>query len=501
MSPGTGQVASPGTDLRLPDRPTVAAGLVGGILLGLVVAAGLAVPIAVLLILGLAMMVGVQSWRLSVLLLLAYLPVSGVLWVAVYPHTGPAALAKDFLFVIPAYVGFFGWYARSKRNFVFPGFPTLAVILLALLVIAEILNPGLRSILVGLVGAKVWLFYIPMAFIGYQLIRSRADLEGLLKLICLTAIVPAVVGIGQAVLYYTGHVEFVYSLYGPAAKAVTQGFATVNVGGGLFLRVPSTFSFVAQYYIFMTSMVAFGYAWWRMAPPGSKVRRWRLMLWLLFLVAVMTSGARGALAFIPLLLVAILFIEGRLGASSMGVIAAFGAGLLVMIALVGASAAGTVVSLLDNARFQFHIIVINGFQDASHHLLLGKGTGADTNAARYVSGGGAGSTLSGWQESYLAKSLLELGIVGFTLIAVVFGSILARGLRIRRRLEDPGLIAMASAILGLMVWGIVYTVKGQYFDFDPLNVYFWLFLGVLFKLPVLERQERPRPSVRPAQPR
>jgi len=110
--------------------------------------------------------------------------------------------------------------------------------------------------------------------------------------------------------------------------------------------------------------------------------------------------------------------------------------------------------------------------------------------------------------SVLAKSILELGIVGLALIAAVLGSIVVRGFRIRRRLRDPGLIAMASAILGLMIWGIAYTVKAQYLDFDPLNLYFWLFTGVLFKLAVIDRAEaapRERPpetksSLPPSQP-
>ena len=58
---------------------------------------------------------------------------------------------------------------------------------------------------------------------------------------------------------------------------------------------------------------------------------------------------------------------------------------------------------------------------------------------------------------------------------------------------------MASAILGLMIWGIAYTVKAQYLDFDPLNLYFWLFTGVLFKLAVIDRGEAP--SERPAEAR
>jgi O-antigen ligase len=311
-----------------------------------------------------------------------------------------------------------------------------------------------------------------------------------------------VVGIAEAVLYYTGHSDFVYSLYGSAASAVTQGKAAIDVGGAGFRRVPSTFSFVSQYYIFMTSMVAFGYAWWRRAAAGSSNRRWRLLVWLLFLVATLTSGARGALTFVPLLLIAILLIDGRLGISSIGVIAALGAGLALMIALVGASASGTVSDLITNARVQVHTVFITGLREASHHIWLGSGTGSDTNAARYVSG--AFSAAGGWQESYLAKSILELGIVGLALIATVFGTIIVRGIRIRRRLRDPGLVAMASAILGLMIWGVVYTVKAQYLDFDPLNLYFWLFTGVLFKLAVLDKMEAPssdrQPETRSAPP-
>ncbi len=469
--------------------------MVGGAILGLLIALGLVLPAAALLILGVTTLIGLQSWRLSVYLALAYLPVEGILWVVIYPHTAPAALAKDFLFVIPAYIGFFYWSMKSRRNIVFPGFPLLPLLLLAGLVVVEVFNPLLRSLLVGLVGAKVWLIYIPMAFIGYHLIRSRRDLDYLLNLMCLTAILPAVVGIAEAILYYTGHTHFVHSLYGPAASTVTQGFAAISVGGADFQRVPSTFSFIAQYYIFMTSMVAIGYAWWRNAPRQSATRRWRFLVWTLFLAAVMTSGERGALAFVPLLLIAILVIEGRLGVSSLGVIAALAAGLALMIVLAGASPTGAVSSLFENARTQFNTVFISGLREASHHLLLGTGTGSDTGAARYVSRADF-SAVGKWQESYLAKVLLELGIAGLTLAAISFGSIFVRGLRIRRRLRDPGLVAMASAILGLMVWAGVYTVKAQYLDFDPLNLYFWLFTGILFKLAVLDRDESrapPRP--------
>jgi hypothetical protein len=40
-----------------------------------------------------------------------------------------------------------------------------------------------------------------------------------------------------------------------------------------------------------------------------------------------------------------------------------------------------------------------------------------------------------------------------------------------------------------VIWNVVFNVKAQYLDMDPMNVYFWLLLGLLFKLPTLDREE------------
>jgi hypothetical protein len=44
-----------------------------------------------------------------------------------------------------------------------------------------------------------------------------------------------------------------------------------------------------------------------------------------------------------------------------------------------------------------------------------------------------------------------------------------------------------------VIWNVIYCLKGQYFDLDPLNVYFWLFVGLLFKLPALDAEPAERP--------
>ena len=155
MKPGTRNRRGSAFRRHQPlDRVGIGAAVGGGIILGVLIAAGAARPVAAVVILGVATLIGVRSWRLAVVLALVYLPIEGILWVALYPHTAPAALAKDFLFVIPAYIGFFYSYMQSKQNFVFPGFPLLPVLLFAGLVIVEIFNPLLSRLLVGLVGRR-----------------------------------------------------------------------------------------------------------------------------------------------------------------------------------------------------------------------------------------------------------------------------------------------------------------------------------------------------------
>ena len=160
--------------------------------------------------------------------------------------------------------------------------------------------------------------------------------------------------------------------------------------------MPSTFSFVAQYYIFMTSMVAFGYASWRRArtDPGPGVGPGGM--------AALPRGGpdlRGAraLAFVPLLLIAFLLIDGHLGVSS-GESSRPSGGL-------ASSSASSVQAPRHRLRpghecaQKLHFVFITA-SGGLGHLFLGTGTGSDTNAARYCQGPSSRRRLAG---DYLAK--------------------------------------------------------------------------------------------------
>jgi hypothetical protein len=487
---------STGVTTRLPARPgaplIVAAPLAAAV--GFSVAAGFWTYVLAMILLAAGLLAGLRDWRFSIYALLVFLPYSGLLIIGAYPSTGPAVLAKDLFFVIPAYLGYGIACLLQRKTAAVPGFPVIVAIALATLVLLQLLNPTLPSLLVGLIGAKVWLMYIPMAFLGYHLIRGRDDLERMLRLIALAAVVPCLIGIIEGVLIAAGHSGAVYSLYGDAAAAVTQDFANVGGTSGDIHRVSSTFSFVGQYYSFTTVMLVAAYAYWR----GFLSRQGGLKPWLgaaLFVLvafAAVLSGARGALFSVPALTITMLLLDGHELRRYWWLPFASVAAVAGAANVFGTTTGRLVSDVAEHSVVEFTIGTVDGFHEGFHRTVLGLGPGVDTQSARYALPQIDPFSVVGGHvfESWWVKSLLELGIVGLAITVALLLGILHRLVSLHRGLRDPSLRAVSSAFLALVVFVIAYNFKGSYLDLDPMNVLFWLFVGVALKLPRLEREER-----------
>jgi hypothetical protein len=493
--------------LRRPDwtQAAWAAAVVAlSLVVGLVVAAGLGWVLVVLVVSVAAVALGLRNWRWSALALLVFLPYSGLLIIAAYPQTGQATLVKDVLFVIPAYLGFGAAYLLRRRDVRIPGFPVGCLVLFAVLVVLQLANPALPNVLTGLIGAKVWLMYIPMAYLGYHLVRTREDLRRILGLICIAGVLPAIIGIVEGVLVNTGRENLVYGWYGDAAAAVTQNFAVVGEGGASISRVASTFSFVGQYFLFTMALIAASYAYWRAFLIGSRrTAMLGLPLFMLAVLAALLSGARGAILFVPAMIVVILALDGVRLRPWVWITLSAGAaaGLAIAAAVFGTSAGELVRQVWDHALGQFVINTVDGFAAAFERTIVGLGTGVDTQAARYalpelnpfaVVGGSVA-------ESWWVKLVLELGIAGLLLGVVIIATIVVRVLAVHRRLRDPQLRSISAGLLALVLFLVVNNFKGSYIDLDPTNVLFWLFVGILLKLPELdELVSRRAPRTSPA---
>jgi hypothetical protein len=443
----------------------------------------------------------VNRWRWPVYAFLVYLPVSGIAVLAAYPGRADRAvaiLAKDFVFVIPAYVLFLGYCLLHRKKFWFKGAPLVLMGLLALVVLIQAFNPNVPNYLVGLIGVKVWLFYIPLIFLGYHLVQNREKLFRLLGVMSLIAVVPAVIGLLEVILYYTGHAQIVYDAYGAAAAPATQNFTTFILSGGCTLRrVPSTFSFFYQYYLYGAAMVAVSFAWWRGGRPAGKQSWAAGGVFLLIALAAMFSGVRLAFLAIPVLVAAIILLGARSKNRVPWVVVAMAA---VCFAVAGGSAAGVcgfVSHLSETVQVEAPDVGTTSVTEAVHMTWLGLGAGTDSNAARYAFPDDALHTSFGRvKEAWYVKTYLELGVFGLAVVLALLVTIVVRAVRVHLRIRDPRLKMVSAAIVALIGWVLLYSFKAQYFDLDPINSYFWLFTGILMGLPRLERRE----AVEPAEP-
>src|SRR5437899_6857408 len=76
--------------------------------------------------------------------------------------------------------------------------PSLTAFLL--LGVEHVFNPNSPSLLFGLMGVKMYFYYIPLMFIGYALLRTEVDLERLLVVSMALAGVIALLGIIQSIV-------------------------------------------------------------------------------------------------------------------------------------------------------------------------------------------------------------------------------------------------------------------------------------------------------------
>ena len=207
--------------------------MIGMALIGLLVA--LAVWVAIL-----------SKWQRGVMMLILFLPFGSGLALMLRPNPF-GALVKDFLFVLPIYAVFLIFHMREFQNSRIPTPITLMFVTFGGLVLLQMFNPSVLNVISGAIGVKVWLMYIPMAYLASAMIIRAEDMIGLLRAATTVAVIPCGIGILQFGMSSTiGYEETMTMFYGNNAAAATQGFAAFNLGAD-FYRIPSTFSFVTQY--------------------------------------------------------------------------------------------------------------------------------------------------------------------------------------------------------------------------------------------------------------
>jgi len=481
--------------LSLPAVISPSLGVVIGLLiaipLGILIAQGNGtVGLAVVLAAWLYCFIGFR-WQRGFYGLLLYLPFAGVVILALYPWKA-ALLFKDFFFLVPAYIGFFARLAVGQESLAdLPRLPVGLMITLSLLALVGLATVGNGNFQMGLIGLKVWLLYLPLFALAFASVVTERDLLLLLRLLMAPAFVPAALGIVEAILANVGGYQSVMeSFYGAVAPQTTQGFAQFSVGEGMLARIPSTFPFVTQYFGYTLAMLPICYAlgrgapfsWWRSLGRGMLV---------VLAIASFLSGARAAFVFTPLLLMLMFAFERGLSGFVPSGTYVIGP-LFTALAILGIGSVALYRHI--SALFVSYAgdVAYGGLAEALHLTFWGVGTGTGTGAARYAfTDPNSFRTI----ENYYAKAVYELGLPGLVVVVGIFTSIIWLGFLSHRRLRSPLLRSTSAGLLAFFVTMALNSFKGWQIDLDPINVYFWVFAGILMKLPLLDRS-----VISPAQP-
>src|SRR3984957_6391355 len=106
--------------------------------------------------------------------------------------------AKDLLVAV-AYLSFYFAKRRGGVDLFKPPF-LVPLGIFAGLAFVEVFNPFSPNILYGLLGMKLYFYYVPLMFLGYAMLQRPADLDRLLKVSLVVGIVISGLGIAQSVL-------------------------------------------------------------------------------------------------------------------------------------------------------------------------------------------------------------------------------------------------------------------------------------------------------------
>jgi cell division protein FtsW (lipid II flippase) len=344
----------------------------------------------------------------------------------------------------------------------------------------------------GVLGFKVFLGYVPLIFCAYYLIQDKKKLLLLGRVLIVCAIICCVLALIQYMMLKTGR------CVGTRLKEADLLFkasldARCFVGGSVLytpeqgqIRLPGTFVSPWHWAWFLVGNAAISFAvafsetslFWRVGGLVSMT--------LVFLNAVI-CGQRLSLALVPTIIFILLILTGQLANFKKFIPIAVGVSLLSLIAFSFINPyfiqerIDSFVGRWNQAPpYQF---IQSQFEFAiTNSKALGRGLGTGTNSARSF---GSIALI----ETYHPKILFELGWPGLIFFMIFITHLTSVTFKYYRSLKDTSLKSFASSFWVFMLF-IGYFPYWYPLDTDPVAIYYWLFAGVILKLPVIDKQER-----------
>lgn len=348
----------------------------------------------------------------------------------------------------------------------------------------------------GLVGLKVLVGYIPLIFCAYYLIEDKKKLLFLGRLLVTLAIICCVLALAQYWMLKTGRCVgtrnmVAIDLFKPQldAKCLVGGALLYSPAQGQ-IRLPGTFVSPWHWAWFLVANAAISFT----IGFNDTSRFWRLtglISMALVLINAVISGQRLALALVPVLILALLILTGQIANFKRFIPAGVLLGMILTVAVISNPA--IVQERIDSLVGRWNTAPPYAFMQEqfayaiyNQRGIMGRGLGTATNSTRTF---GDISLI----ETYHPKLLYEMGPLGLLAFMIFVTHLTILSFKDYRSVRDNTLHSFGSSFW-IFILIIGYFPYWYPLDTDPVAVYYWFFAGILFKLPVIDKQEQNKKS-------
>jgi hypothetical protein len=414
--------------------------------------------------------------------------------------------AKDVLVAV-VYLAFLIAVRRKKTvKIVRPPF-FVAVMLLVWFGIMQMFNPASSTIVYGILGVKLFFWYIPLYFVGYALFNSEADLRRFFRVNAWLALIITGLGVAQSIIGP--------SFLNPARPAdEIRGLSTLYrvspITGLISYRAPSVFVSAGRYtnYLLIAWVLMLAFTGYLLL----RHRRGRHIAFISLAViyaAVLLSGSRGVFLWTAgeALLIVAAFLWGApwrqrevirvfrtvqraalaIGLAVVALFFVFPDALFARLAIYSETLTpGSSASELQTRTWDYPL---RNFLGAFNYdrWPYGFGIGTSTLGVQYVAKIFHGAPMGIGVESGFGALVVEMGIGGLILWFVMTIAILVSAWRVVKKLRGSPWFPIAFAIFlyaFVLLLPMTFVSMQAYEDF-VINAYFWTLLGILFRLPSL----------------
>lgn len=413
--------------------------------------------------------------------------------------------AKDFLALV-VYLSFFLAYRRKEVSFFRPPF-LVPLLLFVWLGVMQVFNPASTHISYGILGFKLFFYYMPLMFVGYALINSETELRRFCYVNLGLAAVIVSLGIAQAIL---GHTFLNPSIIAEDIRDLSTNYRVAPISGVVLYRPNSIFVSAGRFgnFLLVSWLLVFGFSGYLLLRH-KRGRRFAFVVLALTAAALALCSSRGV----------VLWCSGSAVVGSIAFL--WGAPwrqreVTRVLRAVQRAVAGVVLgialllflfpeALLSRVAFYTETLdprsTASELQNRTWDYPLQNFLWA-FSYPRWPYGYGIGTTSLGTQyvarffnakppvigvESGFGTLVIEMGIGGLILWFLMSFAILWSAWGVVKKLKGSPWFPLAFVIFwyaGLLLMPMTFTGLAAYEDF-VLNAYLWLLLGVLFRLPTL----------------